>query len=154
MLNGGDYQGEAPNYLIEASLVAGCCTLAQLFLTLCIQVIKSNVKVTTMGKDPTEEAERGGGGRRRRKRSTVADWEAVNAAILLRAIASVSRSGGALRLGYSRDGGAFAVGVYGDGEPYTEFEHDTSNLEALLGDLAQWFDDNEATSQNRPRAKK
>ena len=107
-----------------------------------------------MGKDPVEEEKRGRGGRRGRKHIQVVDWQAVDGTILIHTIAAVSRGGGALRLGYSRDGGAFAVGVYGDGEPYTEFEHDSANLEALLKDLAEWFDDNPAQVAERPRGRK
>jgi hypothetical protein len=103
-----------------------------------------------MGKDAVEERDRKPGGRRGRAKSTIVDWQQINGEILIRAIAAISRSGGAIRLGYSRDGGAFAVGVYGDGEPYTEFEHDSANLEALLVDLEEWFTDNGAQSPDRP----
>lgn len=51
--------------------------------------------------------------------TTPADWAGVDGSLLVRLAATVSRDGGAIRLGYTRDGGAYAVGIYGDGEPYT-----------------------------------
>jgi len=63
--------------------------------------------------------------RKRRVRGSgttgAADWGDVDGGLLCKAVASVARDGGALRLGYSRDGGAYAFGFYGDGEPFTEF---------------------------------
>lgn len=107
-----------------------------------------------MGKDPVEERNRQGFRGRSRKSIESVDWEAVDAKVAISAIAAVSAAGGALRFGYSRDGGAFAVGVYGDGDPYTEFEHEVEEIEKLLKDLAEFFTDLPRSSINVPGAKK
>jgi hypothetical protein len=52
---------------------------------------------------------------------TTADWEAVDGNLLTKFVATLSRDGGAVRLGYTRDGGAYAIGIYGDGDPYTVY---------------------------------
>jgi len=71
--------------------------------------------------------------RKRRERGVggvgAADWSGVDSALVCKAIASVARHGGALRLGYSRDGGAYAIGFYGDGEPFTEFIAPSEDVE-------------------------
>lgn len=50
-----------------------------------------------------------------------ADWETADGSLVCKLVATVSRDGGAIRMGYTRDGGAYAVGIYGDGEPYTVY---------------------------------
>lgn len=62
----------------------------------------------------------------------VADWESVDGELLAKAVAAVSRLGGALRLGYTRDGGAYAIGIYGDGEPFTEYVPPAEDMNAWL----------------------
>lgn len=70
---------------------------------------------------------------------SIADWETVDAALVLRAIGIVSRQGGALRFGYTRDGGAYAIGVMGDGEPYTEYLRPSDDVGEYLRILIeQW----------------
>jgi len=74
---------------------------------------------------------------RKRRNSTggpgnTADWESADAELLRKAIASVARDGGAIRLGYTRDGGAYAVGIYGDGDPFTEYVPPSEDLDAYL----------------------
>ena len=83
-----------------------------------------------------------------------ADWAGVDAAILCRAIASVARTGGALRLGYSRDGGVFAIGVLGDGDPYTLWERDVDQVNITLKELGEHFDEMEAPTDSTPERKK
>lgn len=61
-----------------------------------------------------------------------ADWSEVDGTLLAKAVASVARDGGALRLGYTRDGGAYAVGFYGDGEPFTEYIPPSDDLNEFL----------------------
>lgn len=94
-----------------------------------------------MGKDPIEERNLKGFRGRSRKNIESVDWVQVDANVAVGAIAAVSAAGGALRFGYSRDGGAYALGVYGDGDPYTEFEHNPAEMEKLLKDLAEFFTD-------------
>lgn len=52
--------------------------------------------------------------------------------ILCSLIAAVTKSGGAVRFGYSRDGGAYSVGVYGDGKPFTEFCPANADVEGWI----------------------
>lgn len=59
--------------------------------------------------------------RRRRQNDTVADWGGIDADLLRKLIEAITKSGGAIRFGYTRDGGAFSLGIYGDGKPFTEF---------------------------------
>lgn len=61
-----------------------------------------------------------------------ADWSSVNGDILAKAVASVARTGGAIRLGYSRDGGAYALGFYGDGDPFTEYVPPSDDMDVYL----------------------
>ena len=96
-------------------------------------------KEANVGKDRHEEDKRRGFQRRSKKSTAVADWQAVNAELLVRAIATVSLAGGALRFGYSRDGGAYALGIYSEGEHHTEFTADTAEVEEILSDLCEWF---------------
>ncbi len=76
----------------------------------------------------------------RRRHGGIADWGAVDADVIRRAISAASFVGGALRFGYSRDGGAYAVGIYGDGEPYTEFIKPSEEPEAFLEDVITFFE--------------
>jgi hypothetical protein len=82
--------------------------------------------------------------RRRVNRSTngtVADWETVSGELLLKAIATVARMGGALRLGYTRDGGAYAIGIYGDGEPFTEYVPPDESVDELMKGIIEDYGD-------------
>lgn len=90
----------------------------------------------------------------RGKSQSSADWTGVDAAIVCRAIASVARTGGALRFGYSRDGGVFAIGVLGDGEPYTLWERDAEQVNITLKELSEHFDDMEIEPEPSAKAKK
>ncbi len=71
----------------------------------------------------------------------VADWMQANGTDVLNAIEAVSRTGGALRFGYTRDGGAYALGVYGDGEPYTVYVRPNEDLNQVLREMAETFND-------------
>ena len=64
-----------------------------------------------------------------------ADWQGVDAELLLQVVACVSMHGGAIRLGYTRDGGAFAIGIYGDGEPFTEYVSPNDDMNEYLRGL-------------------
>ena len=73
--------------------------------------------------------------KRRSNKSTngsPADWETVDGALVVKAVAAIARGGGALRLGYTRDGGAYAVGIYGDGSPFTEYISPTDSMDEWL----------------------
>jgi hypothetical protein len=69
----------------------------------------------------------------------VADWMGANPDALLGAIEAISRTGGAIRFGYTRDGGAYAIGVYGDGEPYTVYVRPNEDLDQTLREMAEAF---------------
>lgn len=71
----------------------------------------------------------------------VADWESCDGSLLTKFVATVSRDGGAIRLGYTRDGGAYAVGVYGDGDPYTVYVTPSEDLNDWLREQTQNFAD-------------
>lgn len=62
----------------------------------------------------------------------VADWSSCNGELLAKAVASIAKHGGALRLGYTRDGGAYAVGFYGDGDPFTEYITPSDDIDEFL----------------------
>lgn len=70
------------------------------------------------------------------------DWSTIGSEMLRDAIRSVSKSGGALRFGYTRDQGAFAIGIYGEGDPYTEYFHSVQDCtEFLLEIIGDYTDD-------------
>lgn len=77
--------------------------------------------------------------RRRQSRGSInpADWASINPDIIQRAIATVGRSGGAIRFGYTRDGGSYAIGILGDGDPYTEYLRPTDDVEAYFEQLIE-----------------
>lgn len=81
--------------------------------------------------------------KRRYQQSSVgnADWARVQANALIRCVESVTRTGCAIRLGYSRDGGAYAIGIIGDGDPYTVWAANDEELDIRLGELTQAFAD-------------
>lgn len=84
------------------------------------------------------EQEREGDGRNKRRRTRrveTADYASANAQLLLRAVAAVTKTGGALRFGYTSDGGAFAIGVYGDGDPYTDYLKPSEDIDVYLQDI-------------------
>lgn len=95
-----------------------------------------------MGRDAHEERKRKGTSRGlKRNRGVVADWQSVNAELLRNAISTAGLSGGALRLGYTSDGGAYSVGIYGDGDPYNEYCRPGEDVEQLLRDIIELFED-------------
>ena len=70
---------------------------------------------------------------------STADWSTASPALIQRAIACISRAGGAVRFGYTRDGGAYAIGIMGDGEPYTEYVRPSESVDEYLAALIeQW----------------
>jgi len=72
-------------------------------------------------------------------RGKQADWLTADADVLRETIATVAKTGGALRLGYSRDGGAYAIGVYGDGDPYTLYCPPDDNVDAIMAKISNAF---------------
>ena len=61
-----------------------------------------------------------------------ADWGSVSSELLRRAIESVTRDGGAIRLGYTRDMGAYAVGFYEGGEVIPEYIPPSVDMDVWL----------------------
>lgn len=90
----------------------------------------------------------------RRSAGGVADWETVDGSAVVRAIASASRAGGALRFGYSRDGGAYSIGIYGDGDPYTEYISPRDSVEEILSQIEELFHDVNPEPHQQQNAKK
>lgn len=75
-----------------------------------------------------------------RTSTSVADWSSVDPELIVRAIATVAVTGGALRFGYTRDGGAYALGVMGDGAPYTLFVGPNEEIAVTLQDVIDGFE--------------
>lgn len=73
--------------------------------------------------------------RRGNRHPSVVDWNSIQSDILREAIRLVSRSGGALRFGYTRDQGAYAIGIYGEGDPYTDYFHSPEDCADYLREL-------------------
>lgn len=84
--------------------------------------------------------------RRDHKPRNVVDWNSVQSQLLAETVRLVSRSGGALRFGYTRDQGAFAIGVYGEGDPYTEYFHDAKDCADFLRELIRDYEDGSDTA--------
>lgn len=70
--------------------------------------------------------------RANRGNGQIADWSHCEASLVIRAIAAVTRTGGAVRFGYTSDKGAFAIGILGDGDPYTDFVRPTEDINEYL----------------------
>lgn len=70
----------------------------------------------------------------------VADYSALDAVLLKRAIDAVTGAGCAIRFGYTRDKGAYAVGILGDGEPYTEYLRPTEDADYFFNALSEDFE--------------
>jgi hypothetical protein len=99
---------------------------------------------TQDGGNPVEAREAAAPAQRRLRNSRRggierADWNDCHSEELLAAIAAVSATGCAIRLGYTKDGGAFCIGIVGDGDPYSEYVRPTENINAYLSALAQDF---------------
>jgi hypothetical protein len=75
------------------------------------------------------------------QKAQVADWASADGELLRKAIENVSRTGGALRFGYSRDGGAYAIGVLGDGDPYTLWVPGNQDINEGLQNIIVGFED-------------
>lgn len=71
--------------------------------------------------------------------SATADWGSISADVIKTAVVEVSRTGCAIRFGYSRDLGAYAVGVVGDGDPYTIWGASEDEIVEKLTNLAESF---------------
>lgn len=67
------------------------------------------------------------------------DWTRIDAALLHYIIGVVTPNDGAVRFGYSKDGGAYAIGIYGDGDPYTLYEHSDEAILAILRKIAEEY---------------
>ena len=82
----------------------------------------------------------------RRRRSPLpatgeADWGSANLELLHEAVKLVSKSGGAIRFGYTRDMGAYAVGIYENGLLNTEYVRPSEDInEYLRGVIADFRD--------------
>jgi len=73
------------------------------------------------------------------KSGTPADWTNADGDLLSRLAATISKDGGAVRLGYTRDGGAYAVGIYGDGDPYTVYIPPSEDLNEWIRNAIEDF---------------
>ena len=69
-----------------------------------------------------------------------ANWQTVDAEVLLDTIQTVAIAGGAIRLGFTRDGGAYSIGVYGDGAPYTVSCSPSEDPHTILRAIREGFD--------------
>jgi len=74
-----------------------------------------------------------------RRAGGVADWQTVNAELVVKAVCAIAAQGGALRLGYTRDGGAYAVGIYHEGDSYTVYANQDEGIEPILQEVIDDF---------------
>jgi hypothetical protein len=65
----------------------------------------------------------------------VADWAGADGDQLLRTVAAVTRTGDAIRLGYTRDGGAYSVALLHNGENHTDYISPTEDINEYLKGL-------------------
>lgn len=84
----------------------------------------------------------------------VADYESWSEGSLKRAIVAASRTGGALRFGYTSDGGAYAIGIYGDGAPYTHYVKPGDDSDAVCEDIVELFETIRDSLQSGEKAEK
>lgn len=73
--------------------------------------------------------------------SGIADWAGVDGGLVVRAVAAIGVSGGALRLGYTRDGGAYAVGIYDGDDKQTIYVSPNDSVEEVLREIAEHYED-------------
>lgn len=92
---------------------------------------------------------------RERRSSGLVTWDSIGSELLRDAVSAVSKSGGALRLGYTRDQGAYAIGVYGEGDPYTEYFHSVQDCtEFFLEIIGDYSDDGQQPVKTSPKGSK
>jgi hypothetical protein len=75
----------------------------------------------------------------RSKTTSPADWESVDAQLVMKAVATLAARDGALRLGYTRDGGAYAVGFYGDGDPFTKYIAPGDDIDGFFREVIEYY---------------
>lgn len=78
--------------------------------------------------------------RQNRNQGFKASWGDADAKRVLRAIDAVTRTGAAIRFGYTRDQGVYAIGFVGDGEPHTEYVRPDEDLELYLDGVIADFE--------------
>lgn len=76
----------------------------------------------------------------RKGASVGADWGTVDAAILQRCIETLTRDGGAIRLGYTRDGGAFAIGIYQGDDRETVYISPNDDPNEVMKELIEFYE--------------
>jgi len=88
----------------------------------------------------------------------VADWETVDAALVVKAIATAALVDGAIRFGVSRDGGAYSLGLYGGGEPVTIWVGGNGDIVGELENIIQWYrdlaDERAAEANEKPQKRR
>ena len=70
----------------------------------------------------------------------ISDWGSVDGPELVRAIASCTKHGFAITLGYTRDGGAYTVRVLGGDGFETEYIRPTEDIGLYLRNFAEDFE--------------
>jgi hypothetical protein len=80
----------------------------------------------------------------------VADWGGVNEKVLVKAIETASKKGGALRLGYTRDGGAYAIGVYAGSNYFTDYVRPSEDIDSYLTALTASFEEYTGEAETVP----
>lgn len=78
--------------------------------------------------------------RKHRNAGAIADWGACTPAKLALAIASVTKRGAAITLGYTKDGNAYFVGILSDGKSDTEYIRPSEDIDLYLDALATDFE--------------
>jgi len=88
-----------------------------------------------------KEGKRGKGRKRDRKTGNPADWGRINPEYIYWAVCSVTRAGGAIRLGKSRDGNVYNIGVYDQDEYWNEWAESDESCAAKLDEISRLFTD-------------
>lgn len=78
--------------------------------------------------------------RARRGSGEVADWSAADCGALRTAIATITKRGYAVLLGYTRDKGAYTVRIYGVDGMEPEYVRPTEDIDLYLAGLAFDFE--------------
>lgn len=76
-----------------------------------------------------------------RRGDETADWGGVDADQLRRTVAAVTRTGDAIRLGYTRDGGAYSIALLHQGENNTEYVGPSEDIDGHLKGIEDDYTD-------------
>lgn len=79
--------------------------------------------------------ERRANGKPRSTGGQIADWAGADGAQLGRTVAAITKTGDAIRFGYTRDGGAYSVALLHNGENHTDYIPPSDDINEYLKGL-------------------